>query len=79
VNLGSAVVMPVIIEKAVAVVQSIGYGIENFDGFNLDFIRHYRPNLNVVHRPKDVGGKGVHITGHHELTIPLICAFLLSE
>lgn len=79
VNLGSAVVLPVVIEKAIALVQNLGYGIEKFDGFNLDFIRHYRPGLNPVKRATEVGGHGAHITGHHELTIPLLCLFLLAE
>jgi hypothetical protein len=79
VNLGSAVILPVVIEKAIALTQNLGYGLEKFDGFNLDFIRHYRPGLNPVKRAIESGGHGAHITGHHELTIPLLCIFLLAE
>ena len=79
VNLGSAVVLPVVIEKAIALAQNLGYGLRDFDGYDLDFIRHYRPGLNPVQRAIESGGHGAHITGHHELTIPLLCAFLLSE
>jgi hypothetical protein len=79
VNLGSAVVLPVVIEKAVALAMNLGYELKNFDGYNLDFIRHYRPNLNPVRRAIESGGHGAHITGHHELTIPLLAAFLLSS
>jgi len=79
INLGSAVILPVVIEKAIALTQNLGYGLEKFDGFNLDFIRHYRPGLNPVKRAIESGGHGAHITGHHELTIPLLCIFLLTE
>jgi hypothetical protein len=79
VNLGSAVVLPVVIEKAVAVAQNLGYGLKDFDGFDLDFIRHYRPNLNPVKRAMESGGHGAHITGHHEIIIPLLTALLLAD
>ena len=79
VNLGSAVVLPVIIEKAIAVSQNLGFNIGKFDGYNLDFLRHYRSNLNPVRRAIESGGHGGHITGHHELTIPILTAILLAE
>jgi hypothetical protein len=79
VNLGSAVILPVIIEKAIALSQNLGYALSGFDGYNLDFIRHYRSNLNPVKRAIESGGHGGHITGHHELTIPLLAALLLAE
>ncbi len=79
VNLGSAVILPVVIEKAIAICQNMGYGLRNFDGYNLDFLRHYRPNLNPVKRAVESGGHAAHITGHHEITIPLLSAILLAE
>ncbi len=79
VNLGSAVVLPVVIEKAIAICRNSGYDLKAFDGYNLDFIRHYRSNLNPVRRAIESGGHAAHIVGHHELTIPLLTAFLLSE
>ena len=79
VNLGSAVVLPVVIEKAIAICQNMGCRLEKFDGYNLDFIRHYRSNLNPVMRAIESGGHGAHITGHHEITIPLLSALLLAE
>ncbi len=46
---------------------------------NLDFIQSYRPLTNVVRRPTANGaGRGYSITGHHELTIPLLAAELIS-
>jgi hypothetical protein len=45
---------------------------------NFDFIQSYRPLTNVVRRPNDGGaGRGFSITGHHELTIPLLAAELI--
>jgi hypothetical protein len=79
VNLGSAVVLPVIIEKAIALTQNLGHKLQDFDGYNLDFIRHYRANLNPVQRALESGGHGANITGHHELTIPFLAALLLAD
>jgi hypothetical protein len=45
---------------------------------NLDMLRHYRPLTNVVHRPVLTGGRGIHITGHHEINLPLILALALE-
>ncbi|HEX9744161.1 MAG TPA: hypothetical protein VGB30_01935 [bacterium] len=79
VNLGSAVILPVIIEKAIALCRNLGHDLGKFDGYNLDFIHHYRTNLNPVKRAIESGGHGAHIYGHHELNIPLIAAILLAE
>ncbi len=79
VNLGSAVILPVVIEKAIALAQNLGYKLGKFDGYNLDFIRHYRSDLNPVRRAKEAGGHGAHIIGHHELMVPLLCALLLCD
>ena len=46
---------------------------------NFDFIRHYRPATNVVHRPTLEGGKGFNFTGHHELMLPLLAAAVVDE
>ena len=77
-NVGSAVVLPVVIEKAIALCQNLGYSIDGFMGVNYDFIQHYRPNLNPVKRAREVGGKGIAITGHHELMLPLTAALLFA-
>jgi len=79
VNMGSAVLLPVVIEKAIAICQNVGCGLEKFDGYNLDFIKHYRSDLNPVKRARESGGHGAHIVGHHEITIPLLSAILLAE
>ena len=69
---GSSVILPLIVEKSLSVASNMGKNIEKFTGVNLDFIRHYRPGLNPVKRALEHGGEGITITGHHELTVPLI-------
>ena len=41
--------------------------------------RHYRPRVNVVERPTLAGGRGVQLTGHHEILIPLLCWAVLHQ
>lgn len=72
INIGSAVVLPVVIEKAIAVSQNLGYDLKNFLGVNLDFLRHYRTGLNPLSRAREVGGEAIEIIGHHEINIPLL-------
>jgi hypothetical protein len=43
---------------------------------NLDFIRQYRAQTNVVTRPVAGVGRGYSLVGHHELLIPLLAAAL---
>ncbi|HEB70727.1 MAG TPA: hypothetical protein ENI88_14085 [Desulfobulbus sp.] len=78
-NVGSAVILPEIFLKALTVVRNLGYEVKKFTTANFDFIRHYRPTTNVVHRPTMEGGRGFNFTGHHELMIPLFAAALLDE
>jgi len=73
-NLGSAVVMPEIFLKALAVARNLGNSVTNITTANFDMIQHYRPTVNVVNRPVLPGGKGYSITGHHEIMIPLLSA-----
>jgi hypothetical protein len=40
--------------------------------------RHYRPRVNVVERPTLAGGRGVQLTGHHEILVPLLCWGVLA-
>ena len=77
-NVGSAVVLPEVFLKAVTLVRNLGHPLCDFTTANFDFIQSYRPLTNVVRRPVSGGaGRGFHITGHHELTIPLLAAELL--
>ncbi|MEZ5347120.1 MAG: hypothetical protein R2681_16355 [Pyrinomonadaceae bacterium] len=80
INYGSAVTLPEIFLKAITVNRNLGYEIRNITTANFDFIQHYRPNTNVVKRPTANGaGKGFAITGHHELTLPLLAAQILTQ
>lgn len=73
-NLGSAVIMPEVFLKALAVARNLGHGVHDFTTANFDMIQHYRPTVNVVQRPVISSGKGYAITGHHEIMIPLLAA-----
>ncbi|HUP05430.1 MAG TPA: hypothetical protein VMU19_15635 [Bryobacteraceae bacterium] len=80
VNAGSAVLLPEVFLKAVSAVRNLGHPLANFTTANLDFLQHYRPRVNVVERPHArAGGAGYAITGHHELTIPLLAAALIER
>jgi len=78
-NVGSAVILPEVFLKALSVVRNLGHPVHRFTAVNLDFIRHYRPMTNVVHRPTTEGGKGLSLVGHHELLLPIIAAGVLEE
>ncbi|MBI5686155.1 MAG: deoxyhypusine synthase family protein [Verrucomicrobia bacterium] len=78
-NIGSAVVMPEVFLKALAVARNLGYKVENFTTATLDMIRQYRPTENIVRRPVHKGGKGYYIIGHHELMLPLLAASVIEQ
>jgi hypothetical protein len=77
-NIGSAVILPEVFLKAVTLARNLGHHLDKFTAVNLDFIRHYRAQTNVVGRPVAGGGKGITIIGHHELTFPLLAAAISS-
>jgi hypothetical protein len=78
-NLGSAVVLPEVFVKALNVARRLWSPIRSFTAVDLDMIRHYRPTVNVIGRPVLEGGEGIHLTGHHEITIPLLYYALRSR
>jgi hypothetical protein len=78
-NCGSAVVLPEVFLKAVAIARNEGRSLDGMTTVNLDFLRHYRPLTNVVTRPTMGSGKGYSLTGHHELLIPLLAAALVER
>ena len=77
-NCGSAVVLPEVFLKAVALARNRGVSLEGLTTVNLDFARLYRPQTNVVSRPVAGIGKGYSIVGHHEIMIPLLAAALVD-
>ena len=79
-NVGSAVVLPEVFLKCVTLVRNLGHPLSDITTANFDFIQSYRPLTNVVRRPTEKGaGHGYSITGHHELTIPLLAAMLICQ
>ena len=78
-NIGSAVILPEAFLKALALVRNLGHEVKRFTTVNLDFIRHYRPTVNVVERPTRLGGRGISIIGQHEILVPLIAAGLVER
>src|SRR5436305_6385048 len=79
-NIGSAVTLPEVFLKAVTLVRNLGHSLTDITTANFDFIQSYRPLMNVVRRPvADGAGRGFSITGHHELTIPLLAAELICS
>lgn len=77
-NVGSAVTLPEVFLKCVTLVRNLGHELRDITTANFDFIQSYRPLTNVVRRPTaDGAGHGYAITGHHELTIPLLAAELI--
>ena len=74
VNLGSAVVMPEVFVKALNLARNLGHPVRDLTTINMDFLRHYRPTVNVIERPTAGGGRGLGLTGHHEIMFPLLFA-----
>ena len=74
INLGSAVVLPEVFLKAVSVALNLGHSLSGLTTLNMDFVRHYRPETNVVRRPTAGRGRGLTLVGHHEIMFPLLLA-----
>ncbi|MFO7708766.1 MAG: hypothetical protein R6V84_11380 [Desulfobacterales bacterium] len=78
IHAGSAVILPEVFLKALNVARNLGYRADAFTTVNLDFVRHYRPMVNVVSRPTARGGTGISLVGHHEIMLPLIAAGVIE-
>jgi hypothetical protein len=79
INIGSAVIMPEVFLKALSIAQNMGYHVDGFTTANFDMTQHYRPLQNVVKRPTAGDSRGLTITGHHEIMIPLLAAGILDR
>ena len=77
INAGSSVILPEVFLKALSLSRNLGHDVRNFTTVDLDMIRHYRPHENVLKRPIQAGGRSYAITGHHEITVPLIAQALV--
>lgn len=76
VNVGCAVILPEIFLKAVSVAINLGHNLDSMVTANLDMIRQYRAETNVVRRPP---GEGLSLIGQHELLLPLLRMAILSS
>ncbi len=71
-NFGSAVLLPEVFLKALTVSRNLHSRPRAFTAANFDMINQYRPRQNVLSRPTSMGGKSCNITGHHEISLPLL-------
>jgi hypothetical protein len=75
-NLGSAVVLPEVLLKAVSVVHNFGYNLEGLTTVNIDKESRYRSTMNVLNRPSS---EGLELIGHHEILLPLLHAAVAAK
>jgi hypothetical protein len=59
---------------ALSITRNLGRSVRSFSAADMDFIRHYRPRMNVIERPTRDGGHGFALTGHYEINFPLRAA-----
>ncbi|HOY68396.1 MAG TPA: hypothetical protein PLP29_16065 [Candidatus Ozemobacteraceae bacterium] len=78
-NLGSAVVLPEVFLKAVSKAHNLGRHLEGLTTIDMDMLLQYRATTNVVKRPSLGVGQGFHLTGHHEIMVPLVALTLLER
>ena len=78
-NCGSAVILPEVFLKAVALARNRGCRLDGLTTVTFDFAKLYRPQVNVVSRPTAGIGRGYYLVGHHELLIPLLAAALVES
>jgi hypothetical protein len=70
-NLGSAVILPEVLLKAVSVVHNFGHDLNGLVTVNVDKESRYRTLTNVLSRP---ASEGIELIGHHEILLPLLHA-----
>lgn len=75
-NIGSAVLLPEVLLKAVSVVRNFGHSLDGMVTVNMDKESRYRSTVNVLNRPS---AEGIELTGHHEMLIPLLHAMMASH
>ena len=78
-NMGSAVIMPEVFLKALAMARNRGEDLGEFTTANFDMYSMYRPRVNVVERPRLIGATTFGFLGHHEILLPVLFASILSH
>lgn len=76
INVGCAVVLPELYLKAVSVALNLGARLDGMTTANLDMLRQYRAETNVVQRPP---GRGISLVGQHEILLPLLRQAVLAK
>ena len=79
INCGSAVQLPETFLKALSVAENLGHDVTGFATANLDMIRHYRTDENVLRRPTQGKGRAFALTGQHEILLPLLAAAIAQR
>jgi len=79
INAGSAVILPEVALKAFAMAANVGHDLSRVFTVNLDFIRQYRAEQQIVHRVRALEGHAVSLVGHHEIMLPLIAAAVIDS
>lgn len=78
-NVGSAVILPEVFLKALALARNLGHPVARITTIDCDFIRQYRPQANIVTRPTQRAGRGISLIGQHEILIPLLAAGVIEH
>jgi deoxyhypusine synthase len=78
-NVGSAVIMPEVFLKALAIARNRGADLGAFTTANFDMFALYRALTNVVERPRLIGATTYNFIGNHEITLPVLIASVLSR
>jgi len=71
VNIGSAVILPEVFLKTLAIGRNLGRIRGDFAAVSMDMNEPYRTMMNVVRRPTAQSGMGFALRGRHELLLPL--------
>ena len=78
-NIGSAVILPEVFLKALAVARNLGHAGGPFTAISMDMNEPYRAMVNVVGRPTTESGVGIALRGRHEILFPLFWAAVVRE
>lgn len=76
-NIGSAVIMPEVFLKAMAIARNRNIDLGDFTTANFDMFQMYRPTKNVVDRPRLLGARSFNFIGQHEILLPVFFGLLL--
>ena len=81
INLGSAVILPEVFLKTLAISRNLTKQPQEFIAANIDMIDHYRSRVNVVqrHTSENPNNKGYIIIEKHENSIPTIHYLLTKQ